>query len=103
MTKRYLNFDPNGADLTSESDRYKQRVRNGLGRPLVAQPYNAERGTRIEETVDKPISIAQPLIIFYVKNFINKFYPEIAFDYFSIESIEPLSIKWQFDLKKDVK
>lgn len=102
MTRRYLNLDPNGSYVTSESERYKQRVRNGLGRPLVAQPYNAERGTRIEEATDKPTTYATAQIIYYIQQFIKKFYPEIKPDTFNIVSTEPLQIQWQFDLTKDV-
>ena len=102
MVRRYLNLNETGEYLTSESDRFKQRVRNGLGRPIAAQPYNAERGTRIEESTDKPVNFAQAQIIYYVQQFIKKYYPEITPDKFKVESVEPLLIQWQFDLIKDV-
>jgi hypothetical protein len=103
MTRRYLNLDASGDYLTSETDRYKQRIRHGLARPVVAQPYNADRGTRIEEALDKPTTYASAQIVFYVRQFIKKFYSEIKPDNFNIISSNPLRIEWNFDITKDVK
>lgn len=103
MTRRYLNVNPEGDYVYSESQHFKDRVRNGLARPIAAQPYRADRGSRIDEVLDKPVNIAQAYIIFYLRNFIKKFYPEISETTFKIVSVNPLNIQWQFDMKKDVK
>jgi len=100
MTRRYLNIDSTGDYLTSETARFKQRVRHGLDRPLVAQPYNVERGTRIEESLDKPVNFAQAQIFYYVRQYIDKYYPEITADNFNVVSTDPLQIEWQFDVKR---
>ena len=101
MGKRFLNIDPDGELLTTDKQRFEQRVLRGLQRPLLSLPYEPERGTRNHEMLDKQVRLAIANIMLYTRRYLKNYYPEIAQKYVKVKSLQPLAIEFELDIIED--
>ena len=98
MSKRYLNIDPDGDYITTDSDRLKQRVMRGVQRPLLGTPYEPERGTRNHEMADRPYDVAIANVYSDTRKYLRKYFPEINSDVIQVKQITP-DLIIDFELK----
>ena len=99
---RFLNIDPDGADITADIDRYKQRIIRGVMRPLQSTPYHAERGTRISEFSGKSTKFAIPAATIKAREFFRRYYPEINATVWKLRQITPtVEIEFELDITEE--
>ena len=102
MTKRYMNIDSTKDYITTDRERFEQRVLRGVQRPLLSTPYDPERGTRNHEAVDSSPDVAIPKIFSDTRKYLRKYFPEIRSDIIKIKELQPnLTIDFNLEVLED--
>lgn len=102
MAKRYMNIDPDKDYITTDLERFEQRVLRGVQRPLLSTPYDPERGTRNHEAVDSSPDVAMPKIFKDTRAYLRKYFPEIRSDIIKIKELSPnLVIDFNLEVLED--
>ena len=102
MSKRFLNRDPEKDYITTDKQRFEQRVMRGVERPLLSTPYDPERGTRVHEACDSSYDVAISKIYGDVRKYIRKYWKEIKPDVIKIKQLQPeLIIDFELEVIED--